>query len=93
MSHNDGLTNQKGFANEETLTFSLIKEKDDYILEVMSFVYDALSERGYNPTSQIVGYLISGDPTYITAYHEARSNILKFSKEEILEALIHKCLR
>ncbi len=79
--------------NGETVTFSLIKEKDSYILGVLSSVYDALTERGYNPTNQLVGYLMSGDPTYITSNQGARASILKFSREELLEAIVRRMLR
>lgn len=93
MSHDDDFKDGNKLGNEETLTFSLIKEKDNYILDIMSSVYDALSERGYNPTNQIVGYLMSGDPTYITANRGARTLILKFSREEILETFVRRSLR
>lgn len=83
----------KDFENGETLTFSLIKEKDSYILGVLSDVYDALSERGYNPTNQMVGYLMSGDPTYITSNQGARASILRFTREELLEAIVRRVLR
>ena len=84
---------EKNLENGETVTFSLIKEKDSYILGILSSVYDALSERGYNPVNQIVGYLISGDPTYITSNQGARSLILKCTREEFLEAIIRIALR
>lgn len=76
-----------------TVTFSLIKENDSYIPGVLSSVYDALSERGYNPTNQLVGFLMSGDPTYITANKGARASILKFTREELLEAIVRRTLR
>lgn len=52
-------------------------------------VINAIEERGYNPTSQLIGYLLSGDPTYITSYKEARKKITKFSREEVLMAIIN----
>lgn len=91
MSRKDNLENN--LDKDKTVTFSLIKEKDSYILGVLSSVYDALSERGYNPTNQIVGYLMSGDPTYITSNQGARASILKFTREELLEAIVRRTLR
>jgi len=93
MSRSDNFKDASQLGNEETLTFSLIKEKDNYILDIMSTVYDALTERGYNPINQIVGYLMSGDPTYITANRGARTLILKLSREEILETCVRCSLR
>ena len=55
---------------------------------VLDTVYDALTEKGYNPVNQIVGYLISGDPTYITSHKSARSLIMKVERDEILEELM-----
>ena len=81
------------FEDGKTLTFSLIKEKDSYILKILSSTYDALSEKGYNPINQIVGYLMSGDPTYITANKGARREVLKISREEFLEAILRRALR
>ena len=89
----NGFASGSQFENGKTVTFSLIKEKDNYILSVLSSAYDALSERGYNPVNQMVGYLMSGDPTYITANKDARTKILKFSREELLEAVIRHSLR
>lgn len=56
--------------------------------QVLSSVYNALSEKGYNPVSQIVGYIMSGDPTYITNHNGARSMIMKVERDEILEELV-----
>ena len=58
------------------------------VTEVLERVYEALNEKGYNPISQIVGYIMSGDPTYITSYKGARSLIMKVERDEILEELI-----
>ena len=58
------------------------------VTEVLERVYEALNEKGYNPTSQIVGYIMSGDPTYITSYKGARSLIMKVERDEILEELM-----
>lgn len=58
------------------------------VTEVLERVYEALNEKGYNPISQIVGYVMSGDPTYITSYKEARSLVMKVERDEILEELM-----
>lgn len=62
--------------------------KELAVSEVLSSVYEALSEKGYNPVSQIVGYIMSGDPTYITNHKGARSEIMKVDRDEILEELM-----
>ena len=56
--------------------------------EILAKVYMALREKGYNPINQIVGYIMSGDPTYITSYNNARSLITKLERDEILEELV-----
>lgn len=58
------------------------------VSEVILRVYQALVERGYNPVNQIVGYIMSGDPTYITSHNNARSLIMKVERDEILEELM-----
>ncbi|MBQ8638814.1 MAG: IreB family regulatory phosphoprotein [Lachnospiraceae bacterium] len=58
------------------------------VSEVIQCVYDALVEKGYNPVNQIVGYIMSGDPTYITSHNNARSLIMKVERDEILEELM-----
>jgi uncharacterized protein (UPF0297 family) len=58
------------------------------VKDVLAAVYDALAEKGYNPISQLVGYIMSGDPTYITSHKNARSLIMKVERDEILEELV-----
>ena len=58
------------------------------VSQVLEQVYEALTEKGYNPVSQIVGYIMSGDPTYITSHKNARSLIMKVERDEILEELL-----
>lgn len=58
------------------------------VAEVLRSVYQSLKSKGYNPISQIVGYVISGDPTYITSYNSARSLIMKVERDEIIEELM-----
>lgn len=60
--------------------------------EIISQVYNALVVKGYNPTSQMIGYIISGDPTYITNYNNARSIIMKIDRDELLEELLNNYL-
>ena len=65
-----------------------LQESSLAVTEVLERVYEALNEKGYNPISQIVGYIMSGDPTYITSYKGARSLIMKVERDEILEELM-----
>lgn len=73
---------------DKTIKFKLQEDKDIQLKSILKQVYDALEEKGYNPISQIVGYLISEDPTYITTYKNARNIILKVDRYELLQALI-----
>ena len=63
--------------SDKTITFSLSEEREKEMLQILRTVYDALNEKGYNPINQIVGYILSEDPTYITNYNNARSMICK----------------
>lgn len=74
--------------DDRTSVFSLYDDKERQIREVILEVYDALSEKGYNPVSQIVGYILSEDPTYITTYRNARSLIRKVDRDDLLQALV-----
>lgn len=78
--------------NDKTLTFSLKDEKDLEIKRLLLTVYSALSEKGYNPINQIVGYILSEDPTYITNYKNARSLIRKIDRDDLLNALVKSYL-
>lgn len=71
-----------------TQMFRVETEPETGVKVVLSTVYEALTEKGYNPISQIVGYIISGDPTYITSYNSARSLIMKVERDEIIEELM-----
>ena len=73
---------------DKTMIFSLGEEKDDQIKAGLTIVYDALRQKGYNSINQIVGYIMSGDPTYITSHKSARSLIMKVERDEILEELV-----
>lgn len=71
-----------------TQFFSSVQENKLDVSQVLEQVYIALSEKGYNPVNQIVGYIMSGDPTYITSHKNARSLIMKVERDEILEELM-----
>ena len=71
-----------------TQFFDAVQEKKMDVGQVLGVVYTALTEKGYNPVNQIVGYIMSGDPTYITSHKSARSVIMKVERDEILEELM-----
>ncbi len=73
---------------DKTLTFSLGDDREREIRSVLVTVYNALKEKGYNPINQIVGYILSEDPTYITTNHNARSLIRRLDRDEILQTLL-----
>ena len=73
--------------NQEAVKFNVETERADPKKIILS-VYQALSEKGYNPINQIVGYILSGDPSYITSYNGARSLVRKLERDEILEELV-----
>jgi uncharacterized protein (UPF0297 family) len=78
--------------HEQTLEFSPLKENDSKLKETMKTVYSALVEKGYNPINQIVGYILSEDPTYITTYNNARSLIRHVDRDELLQELVKNYL-
>lgn len=73
---------------DKTMNFNVEKEKNVQTKEILKEVYDALAEKGYNPINQIVGYILSGDPTYITSYKEARNKIRQIERDELLENMV-----
>ncbi|WP_297631853.1 IreB family regulatory phosphoprotein [uncultured Clostridium sp.] len=77
---------------EHTMQFDLLKNKEALTKAILSEVYNSLHEKGYNPINQLVGYLISGDPTYITNYNGARALVRKLERDEILEEVIKSYL-
>ena len=77
---------------DKTMTFSLGKDHDNEMKSVLSQVYEALTEKGYNPINQIVGYILSEDPTYITTHHNARSLIRRIDRDELLRELVRNYL-
>lgn len=77
---------------DKTMTFSVDGEKDLEMKKILTTVYDALNHKGYNPVSQIVGYILSEDPTYITTYNNARSLIRHIDRDELLQAMVRTYL-
>lgn len=75
-------------ANSETMMFNVDNEKVNEAKEVIFSVFKALKEKGYNPINQIVGYILSGDPTYITNHQDARSIIRRLERDELLEEIL-----
>lgn len=73
---------------DETVSFNVEKEKNARTKEILKQVYKALEEKGYNPINQIVGYILSGDPTYITSYNNARTLIRQLERDELLEEMV-----
>lgn len=74
--------------SDETMMFKKVQGEPVTPAEVLADVYRSLKEKGYNPINQIVGYLLSGDPTYITSYNNARSMMRRLERDEILEELV-----
>lgn len=77
-------------ATDETVSFNVEREKNTKTKEILKEVYDALSEKGYNPINQLVGYILSGDPTYITNHNNARSLIRQIDRDDLLEQMVIK---
>ena len=76
-----------------TQYFKVEKEQQIKVDDVLELVYSALREKGYNPVNQIVGYIMSGDPTYITSHRNARSMIMKVERDELVEELLTEYIR
>lgn len=73
---------------DKTMPFSLKDERENEKKEILTTVYGALKEKGYNPINQLVGYILSEDPTYITTYNNARSLIRHIDRDELLQAMV-----
>lgn len=73
---------------DETVSFHVEKEKNKQTKEILKEVYSALEEKGYNPINQIVGYILSGDPTYITSHKNARNLIREVERDELLDKMV-----
>ena len=76
-----------------TRRFSIPQDRGEEIRQILTTVYDALQEKGYNPINQIVGYILSEDPTYVTNYNNARSLIRKLDRDELLQVLLKSYLQ
>lgn len=83
----------EGDVMEETKIYSSVEFNNALIAETLKEVIEILDERGYNPINQIVGYLMSGDPGYISSHKEARNKILKFDRTKILEVLVREFIK
>ncbi len=78
---------------ENTQYFKVEKEPEFQVKRIVEVVYQALSEKGYNPVNQIVGYIMSGDPTYITSHKNARSLIMKIERDELIEEFLRAYIK
>ncbi|MBE6941436.1 MAG: IreB family regulatory phosphoprotein [Ruminococcaceae bacterium] len=78
--------------DQSTLKFTVPCDDRDNMRRILRTVFDALQEKGYNPVNQIVGYLLTEDPTYITNYNNARSMICKLDRDELLQELVRQYL-
>ena len=74
--------------SDETMNFKVERDKNNKTKEILKEVYNALEEKGYNPINQIVGYILSGDPTYITSHKNARNIIRTLERDELLEKMV-----
>ncbi len=77
----------------ETHAYSIESFEEEIVKDVIKDVYEALEERGYNPINQLVGYIMSGDPGYISSYKEARSKITRVERNKILEVLLREYIK
>ena len=79
-------------ADKDTLKFTVPSDDKETMRQTLRTVYEALTEKGYNPINQIVGYLLTEDPTYITNYNNARSMICKIDRDELMQVLVREYL-
>ena len=77
---------------DKTMTFSVYEDREKEMKTILTTIYDALKEKGYNPINQIVGYVLSEDPTYITTHNNARSLIRRIDRDELLRAMVRAYL-
>ena len=76
-----------------TQYFKVSSETEIRVKDILDTVYNAMTEKGYNPVNQIVGYIMSGDPTYITSHNNARSMIMKVERDELVEELLKEYIK
>ena len=79
--------------NNQTTKFNFDIDNVNEVRELIKTVYNALEEKGYNPVSQMTGYILSGDPTYITSYNNARSIVMKIERDELVEEILNHYLK
>ena len=79
-------------SHEPTISFSIAEDLEKEVKKILTTVYEALRQKGYNPINQIVGYILSEDPTYITTYNNARSLIRHIDRDELLQMLLKSYL-
>jgi uncharacterized protein (UPF0297 family) len=79
--------------HDQTLEFSITDDKAKELKDKLTTIYEALKEKGYNPVNQIVGYIMSGDPTYITSHKGARSLIMKVERDELVEEMLTEYIK
>ena len=77
---------------DKTMTFTVNEDKEAELKKKLTTIYDALTQKGYNPINQIVGYILSEDPTYITTYNNARNLIRHIDRDELLQVLVRSYL-
>lgn len=92
-NNRDIILNGGSAMTDKTKKISFYRQEDTEMKEVLTAVYEALVEKGYNPINQIVGYILSEDPTYITTHNNARSLIRKIDRDELLQALVRSYLK
>ena len=78
---------------DKTMSFSVNEDKEAELKKNLMTIYDALTQKGYNPINQIVGYILSEDPTYITTYNNARNLIRHIDRDELLQVLVRSYLK
>ncbi len=79
-------------ATDKTIVFSIPDNRDESVKTILTTVYNSLKEKGYNPINQMVGYILSEDPTYITTHNNARNLIRKIDRDDLLEILLRNYL-
>ena len=86
--NNENIVNNTGMADDRTMAFNVCRDNEAEMRKNLTTIYEALSEKGYNPINQIVGYILSEDPTYITTFNNARSLIRRIDRDELLQELV-----